>query len=169
MFLLLLKGSGLYAQYFYVAGPSSGGSFVLGLYNIATCQYCSQFSVPFSVFPTGLVDVVPLPNGNVVGFGNQGQISIFSPPSATAISSASIPGGAFVTGAVLAPNGNIYVTAYTLVGGCELQLSVIWMMLYFHLITNTKRIRQTRRLNKHRSGRHISRYTNRKCAAQTGK
>ncbi len=117
LFLLLLKGSGLYAQYLYVAGPSSGGGYVLGLYNIETCQYCSQFTVPQSVFPTGLVDVVPLSNGNVVGFGNQGEISTFSPPSATPVSTASIPGGAFVTGAVLAPNGNIYVTAYTLVGG----------------------------------------------------
>lgn len=117
LFLLLLKGSGLYAQYLYVAGAGPSGGYVLGVFNVATCQYCSQFTVPQSVFPNGLVGVVPLPNGNVVGFGNQGEIVTFSPPSSTPISSSTIPGGGTVTGAVLAPNGNIYVTSYTVVGG----------------------------------------------------
>ncbi len=117
LFLLLLKGSGLYAQYLYVGGASPSGGLVFGVFNVATCQYCTQFTVPLSTFPNGLVDVVPLPNGNVVGFGNQGQISIFSPPSSTPISSTNVPGGEFVTGAVLAPNGNIYITTYTVVGG----------------------------------------------------
>jgi hypothetical protein len=117
LFLTQLNSNALFAQYLYVAGPSASGGYVLGLYNIASCQYCSQFTVASSVFPNGLVDVVPLLNGNVVGFGIQGEILTFSPPSPTPVSSASIPAGAFVTGAVLAPSGNIYVTTYTLVGG----------------------------------------------------
>jgi hypothetical protein len=93
LFLTQLNSSALFAQYLYVAGPSASGGYVLGLYNIATCQYCSQFTVATSVFPNGLVDVVPLLNGNVVGFGIQGEILTFSPPSPTPVSSASIPAG----------------------------------------------------------------------------
>lgn len=105
------------AQTLYIAGNSFGGGYVLGQYNVETCQFCPEFTAPLGPFSGGMTDVVPLPNGNVIALGNNGEVVSFDPPSSVPIASYELPNPINITSGVLAPNGNVYLATVLFSGG----------------------------------------------------
>lgn len=105
------------AQNLYIAGNGPGGEYVLGQFNIETCEFCPEVLIPFNLFPNGMQDVVPLPNGEVVVIGNTDLIRRFDPPSANPVATLNPPGLVYFGGGVLAPNGNVLLTGYESING----------------------------------------------------
>lgn len=111
---LALAGTGQSAaQNLYISGyyfPGNGNtSYMLGVYNIEICTFCPEFTIPIATFPGVMKDVVPLPNGQVVVIGSS-SIGVYDPPGNSLLASLDFPGITGLTGGVLAPNGNVYVT-----------------------------------------------------------
>lgn len=132
--LLSWAKTGFSQSYLYAVGNAPVG-FSLGYIDLATCTYCEEFQLPVSSFlNSGLTDVVPLNNGNVVGIGFSGDIKVFNPPSATPISTLNLPvsGLISISGGVLDPSGNVIITGVDFVAGD--QIPKVWV---FNPVTNT--------------------------------
>ncbi len=113
MAMLVLGCNSLQAQNLYISGyyfPSNGNtSYILGVYDIETCTFCPEFTIPIATFPGVMKDVVPLPNGQVVVIGSN-TAGVYDPPGNSPLASLDFPGVTGLTGGVLAPNGNVYIT-----------------------------------------------------------
>jgi hypothetical protein len=125
------------AQSLYLSGNNTGpgdDAYILGIYNIETCTFCPEFTLPSSMFPSGMEDVVPLPDGQVVVVGKPNIIRVYDPPGNTPLASLLLP-GVNMTGGVLAPNGNVYVTGGVNVNG-------VWdpKVYEYNVVTNTSTV-----------------------------
>jgi hypothetical protein len=112
--ILVYGYNSLQAQNLYISGyyfPSNGNpSYILGVYDIETCTFCPEFTIPIASFPGVMEDVVPLPNGQVVVIGSN-TAGVYDPPGNSPLASLDFPGITGLSGGVLAPNGNVYITA----------------------------------------------------------
>ena len=115
--ILLAAGfpSGLSAQVVYILGNGPGG-FVAGQYNLSTCTFCPEMALPYTLFPGGNGDVIPLPNGQVIMTGVD-VIYTFDPPNPVPLSTFNPPGVIGFSGGVLAPNGNVYLAGSVFAAG----------------------------------------------------
>jgi len=116
-FLILTLHIDLYAQdNIYVAGNGPGGNIAVGYYNVATCTFCVEMEISFSLFNGSIGDLVPLPDGNIVMAG-QPAIYQFNPPNPNPVVTLNTPGIIFLGGGVIAPNGNVYFSTFTVANG----------------------------------------------------
>ncbi len=110
---VLLSLMSLKAQpYVYFVGNAPIGGYSFGYLNLATCENCVDFVLSNSQVPAPISDVVPLPNGQLLLYG-QNNISIIQPPDPTPIVSFTPPNGSTTNGAVLTPSGTIYYATIT--------------------------------------------------------
>ena len=107
----------LKSQNLYIAGNSPNGGYLIGQYDVSTCTFCPELDLPFSLFVSNSIgDVAPLPNGQVVITADD-LIFVFDPPSAVPITTLDPPGNYIYVGAVLAPNGNVYMSGVEFFSG----------------------------------------------------
>jgi hypothetical protein len=114
-FLGLSFNASIKAQpYLYFSQPEFNGQWFLTFYylDLATCSICEHFTVTSqsAIVPES---IVILPDGNVLIINNSGLIEIYQPPSGNVVNTFNV--GSSVSGAVLAPNGNLYYFKVALV------------------------------------------------------
>lgn len=107
----------LLSQNVYISGNGPAGDYILGQFNIETCQFCPEFIIPYNQFSNGMTDVVPLPNGEIVVIGTTDLIRRYNPPGNTPLATVNPPGTVYFSGGALAPNGNVLITGYEVIGG----------------------------------------------------
>ncbi|MGI9160862.1 MAG: hypothetical protein ACR2K1_14030, partial [Saprospiraceae bacterium] len=117
LFFAVTGAGQLAAQNLYIAGNGPGGDYILGQFNIETCEFCPEIIIPYNLFSSSMQDVVPLPNGEVVVIGTTDLIRRFDPPAASPIATLNPPGLVYFGGGVLAGNGNVLLTGYEVISG----------------------------------------------------
>lgn len=103
--------SGFSQNLLYGIGNGINGGYGFGYFNLETCTFCLDMEVPISNYLFN--DVVPLANGNVVAIESGGEVNIFNPPNPVPVSTTNITVAGStslsVSGAIIAPNGNVYI------------------------------------------------------------
>lgn len=102
--LTFLNADRLLAQpYLYFADFGPTGELDFNYINLATCEVCEHFSVPYPGIPEA---EAILPDGNVLIITNGGLIQIYNPSNGNTVNTFNV--GGTVSTAVPAPNGNLY-------------------------------------------------------------
>ena len=116
----------------YFVGNGPGGTMALGQINLETCEVCVEMNLTYNFLPSGATAVVPLPGGNVVVIGVNGEVIVVDPPNQIPVSTFDLPGQTVSVTATPAPNGNVYIGGYTIVGA-----QLIWRIFEYNPINNT--------------------------------